>query len=123
MEVHNGNPDYLAIFRNIPEDFDSHELGCQDIKGPIDSYIWRRYGYGSNLNCESNILSLQQEGVNDFTYFCSSTPWSDVKLFSETLKRAIYAFPDDVFTAILFVTPVAAVAFIFIDTITVQDVG
>jgi len=61
--------------------------------------------------------------VYDFTYFCSSTPWSDVKLFSETLKRAIYAFPDDVFTAILFVTPVAAVAFIFIDTITVQDVG
>ncbi|CAN0115382.1 unnamed protein product [Ascophyllum nodosum] len=50
VEVTREIPDYAAFFGELTVDFDSHELGCPDRAGPIDSYMWRGVGYGSNIN-------------------------------------------------------------------------
>ena len=53
VEVTREIPDYAAFFGELTVDFDSHELGCPDRAGPVDSYRWRGVGYGSNMNSES----------------------------------------------------------------------
>ena len=53
IELSGGTTGYTDLFRELTVVFDSHEPGCSDGTGPLDAYIWRGVGYGSNVNGES----------------------------------------------------------------------